>query len=188
MSVSDQATQCFLPLFRYLVESPEVCQLEFDTYLKDIESGWKSIQFYSRVPVTEVVDYYNQWINKECLENPTIISSENYLFLRYFILICALDSYGRCETIEGMRGALESGRQHLSGGLAASLKRLDPWNHFLDAYGGSSTPLLEWILTVEHPTWFTKLDHIDKEKEKEIREIWRASLQDAWCPTGLKNE
>lgn len=175
MSASKELLACSHPLFNYLISEEKISQEILSVYCSGIENRWNTIQFEDK-NINDVIDYYNKFVNGDVDNDPTFDNSEVYLFIRYFILICALDTYGRCQGSEGLNVALERGKAALNGGLVSSLKRLKQWNNLLKAYGGEES-LLNWMLNMKNATWFTKLE---EENKKEITDAWHGILKEAF--------
>ena len=178
-SAADEFLIYAFPLFKYLVDETEFGQMRLYAYCKAIEIGWKNNNFSYNATIDEVIEYHNAYVNG-APQNLKFENSEFYLFNRYVMLICSLDSYGRCNTLNGMNAALERGRQHLNAGLISSLKRMKPWAFFAEAYGDSMAPMNLILSIIRHAAAFTNTKGVvEEEAEQEVTRKWRAILRDA---------
>lgn len=176
MVASDELLECIRPLFRHLLSKEELSEPAIRAYCFDIENSWNTFHFEDK-NIDDVIDYYNKLLKDEVKRDPAFNNSEIYLFIRYFIMVCALDSYGRCKGPEELNAALERGRTALNGGLVSSLKRMDPWKKIMKAYGETDEPLVRWMLSMGSATWFMEMK---EDHNKEITDKWHRILKEAF--------
>jgi hypothetical protein len=176
MKASDELFECIHPLLRYLISKEDISEAKIRAYCSEVENRWNTFHFEDK-NIDDVIEYYNRFMKDDVITDPAFDNSELYLFIRYFIIICALDSYGRCEGTEELNTALERGSIALNLGLVSSLKRMDPLKKIHKAYGGTEEYLVNWMLNMESATWFKKMR---EENKNEITVKWHRILKEAF--------
>ncbi len=179
------------PLNKYLIgsDSREINAEILTELCSAIEKEWSVQKFPFKPTSDEVIKYYNLR-NKTNPEDRAYIISDHdycncelYIYLRYFFYICSLDSYGRCETIEGTRRALERGTQVLrTGVLTSHIKRLRPWKEYLEEFGGWNK-YVSFFCDVGGSLWGTSFTKQENQLDKDRLEIgtrWKEELKHAF--------
>ena len=176
------------PMFAYFIGEGgrEINAETIATFCADIEKEWTALNFPFKPTIDEVVKYIN--LRTKTDEDRAFIVSDHdyancelYIFLRYCILICSLDSYGRCRTIEGARHALARGTQALrTGVLISHIKRLRPCAEYMETFGGWE-PFITWLTdNMLVGTSFTKHELPPDTERLDIGECWKKELKRAF--------
>jgi hypothetical protein len=176
MSTSDIIVRVISPLFRYAASDKDFNKAELDVYAQEIVNVWNAVDFTFKPSSKEVIDYYNSFVSDGAPEDPIYRNSELYMFIRYAIMLCALDSYGPCNSIEDMECALERGTRFIEGGILEHIKRLSVWSDYSSDFNGWNI-LIEWVLNTKYPTWFTKGIDIHNSSIKNIAGRWKNILR-----------
>jgi hypothetical protein len=192
-TASAKLNDYIIPLLEYLIGNGgrEINAVTIADACAAIEKEWTVLKFPFKPTSDEVEKYLTLRLKTEIdsEDSATIISEyhysncELYIFFRYFLSICSLDIYGRCETIEGTRRALERGTKALrTGVLIAHIKRLRPWNEYAEVFGGWKKYISFFCNVCGSPwgTSFTNPENPHDEERLEIGRRWKEELKRAF--------
>lgn len=95
-------------------------------------------------------------------------------------MIFSLDSYGRCETIEGSERAFARGRDVLRTGVPIThIKKLKSWSEYNEEFGGWKK-YIDWWSSSQFGTRFTEQKNYSDTKRLEIGESWNKEIKRAF--------
>lgn len=178
-----------IPMLEYLIGNGnhEIKAETIAAYCAHIEKEWLALNFPFKPTANEVVKYLNLRKKTDPDDRAFIVSDydysncELYIFLSHCSTITALDSYGRCQTIEGLRRAFARGTQALQTGVLIShIKRLPPWTKYVEEFG-SWNDTIDWLLSRPFGTSFTEVKFPPDEERLEIGARWKEVLRQAFA-------
>jgi hypothetical protein len=181
-------TDYVVPMFQYLGGNGglEINAETITDFCADIEKEWNSLDFSFNATSSEVVNYINLRNNTDPEDRISIMSdhdyanSEVYIFFNYCIQVCSLDSYGRCETIDGSRAALERGSHALQTGiLIPHLQKLPPWTVYAEEFGGQEQ-FVAWLMNRPLGTSYTNQELPSSEERAQIAQQWKEVVRVAF--------
>jgi hypothetical protein len=180
----DQVLDASTSLLQYCRNSQKpFYQHQLQRHLNTTFKNLTSIEWTYHPTSDEVIQYYNSYAaNQTIPEDTQFRNSELYMFIRSFILLCALDTYGRCETVEQTEASIERGRAFLQGGILTILKCLPTWTTYKQDFDDWNLTM-NFLLKTKYAPWFTKLDAmktIDSADHARFKQEWNGILQEAF--------
>lgn len=168
------------PLFLYLFDDTHIDKIKLIAYISALEEYMNKIPFDDTITANEAIHFHNNFFyNKTVVKDPKFYNSEAFMIMRYILMICAVDSYGRCETMEGLERALQRGKQFLELGILERIINMLSAKKYADDFMNWKS-IKDSVLTMRVPTSFTNLNHLDRGKIDIMNKEWRESLRVAF--------